>query len=388
MRAARLFLSGAMLATVIYGCAQRAGGRASTPSARVAVSDRKIYFSDYNWVINGSQYAQTNNAGAYCKFRFSGTSIGMLVNVGSLSAGRVDPEDYPIVRYTIDRRPFEDLRLAANSEKVMLAQALADGAHDILLYLKANDPLREADRWAVPTSVLRIDAFLLDAGARALPQILRPRRMIVYSDSVAEGTNVAGDGRPDASAAYPVYLGAALGAEYGVIAFDGQGWATSGYGGVPPLYGRAGRAASWDHLDAEHSRLARNLLKPAPDYVVVNLGLNDHLHHAADPSVRNSAAKWLRNIRLAAPRAKIFAVIPFGGDERAALQAAFEDYQRAAKDPASKLIDLGMELQKGLDHTGPSIRSWDGIHPSLSGQSEIGSRLTAAIESSLGPPAR
>ena len=75
-------------------------------------------------------------------------------------------------------------------------------------------------------------------------------------------------------------------------------------------------------------------------------------------------------------------MVPFGGYERAALQAGYDDYQEqlAQPDPWTSLIDLGSAGEMGMHSLGsPTKETCDGLHPLSVRHGQLGAMLTAAL---------
>ncbi len=117
------------------------------------------------------------------------------------------------------------------------------------------------------------------------------------------------------------------------------------------------------------------LLSPAPSEILIGFtGSNDALNSVSDANTQASVQGLIAALRAAAPAAKITVCVPFGGFKRAAITAGFN----AAGDGNSRLVDLGTAFQGGLDNSGASYKSSDGIHPYYAVHAEAAARMLAA----------
>jgi hypothetical protein len=289
-------------------------------------------------------------------------------------------------------------------------------SHDVRLYLSAS--CEQQDRWLLSpssNSFLVLSSVALDAGGALLPSPpnVRPERMLVFGDSISEGTNAqnyndaegsCGGGygtRNSASVdSWAFAFGEALGAEVSLAAFAAQGYATRNslnYGNVPPLLtpGDA-NASAWAWVRAGVSRLPALAAQP-PAFLANALGFNDQNSDVTPQALTSTVAAWLADARAAVgARTTLFVVVPFGGEMRTqnttrlAIIAGFEQYQQTGGggggngDPCAFLLDLYPWAQRGLQGLGaPTAESCDGTHPLARRHGELGAMLGAAAARAL-----
>lgn len=326
----------------------------------IAVNDANLFLSPYNWRMNGSTYAQTNNPGAYVKTKFTGTSVGISVDVSMLTG--VSAGDYPTILYSVDNSPFTRLQLASVDTDISLASGLADTTHDLLIILVAATYTE--DRWTAPEEVLRITGILVDPGEGLAAPTLLAGRAIIFADSNGEGYEALGTGyaisNQDASQAWPLLTGWALGCEVGVIAFAGQGYTVPAGGNVPDL------EDSWDFYSDGQSRLSGGLLTPSPDFLFVGHGQNDS--SGVQTALTNLLGAW----RTAAPPARILTVLPTTLGNEAAIRAAVT----AVADSNTAVIDYGSVIYDG---TAPGRLTF-GNHLSARGHAVLAAFITASAK--------
>jgi hypothetical protein len=109
---------------------------------------------------------------------FSGTSVAL-----ALDWNGAPGSPYMTLRFSIDDAPAKDVTLPVPSPLV-LGSKLAAGNHTLRFFVKNS--LQSVNRW-IPTCRLLITGLLLDSGAAAFAPRLRPKRLLVYWDSIGEG---------------------------------------------------------------------------------------------------------------------------------------------------------------------------------------------------------
>src|SRR5262245_25650821 len=81
--------------------------RAAVEETRtVAVSTPDWFFSPGNWHVNGSDFAETQNPGAYFVIGFTGSHVALALDVSMLSG--VPAAEWPRIRWQIDGGTPED----------------------------------------------------------------------------------------------------------------------------------------------------------------------------------------------------------------------------------------------------------------------------------------
>lgn len=336
---------------------------ASVPPAQIAVNDAGLFFSPYNWLLNGSTDARTVNPGAYVKTVFSGTSCVLKVSVASLVSASVASDDYPVLAYSVDGVAFVRTKLTSATATVTLATGLADTTHTLELHFAAG--ISTYDRWTTPDYNLKITGFTLDPSKVVSSPTLLSGRMVVYGDSHAEGVEDIGDGvdvdNQDALQTFSALIGRALNCEYGIIGFAGQGYQDTGQGNVPEL------SNAWNLYWSGQSRLSGGLFSPAPDWVVSAHGHNDS--GASDGTVQAAVESQIAAWRAAAPSAKIAICVPPGQQKRSAITAA----ELAAGDATSYLVDAAEDLLHGSYLQTPT----NSVHLTVRGHARYGAILSA-----------
>ncbi len=330
----------------------------------IPVDDANWFFSPYNWRLNGSTYAQTNNTGAYFKLGFTGTSLQLSVDVSMLVSASVDSDEYPAILTSIDGGAFERYQLTSADDDIFLATGLSAGTHEALcMFVGAglND-----DRWTTPEMVWRITAALVDDGEASSAPTVYDDSMVVFGDSHGEGFEALAAGNAvanmDASQAYPHLIGRAFQCEVGVIAFAGQGYTVTGAGNVPDL------EDAWDFYFDGESRLSGGLFDPEPTYIVSAHGTNDGGSVAA--AVEALIAAW----RAAAPDATMFFLVPPGAVHESDLAAgvtAADDANAYTTDHEENLLALAW--------------SDSGSHPNVRGQARYAAAQIRLMQGSSAP---
>ena len=258
------------------------------------------------------------------------------------------------------------------------------------------------DGWSGTTFQTKIDSLEFDAGATLSPPALRSDRALILGDSNIQ----AYFGQPTTSGPYYRYVDYSLSwpgdvafafdCEFGQIGIGSTGWIHPGQGGYPAM------PDWWDHYSAGQPRD----LSLQPDYVWVALGANDH--NVEPARLTEVITRWLVRARKAFPAAEIFVVVPFHGENRAAVTAAvptaptqsqrfLPPTQRflppthghaAVFRPAHHLIDLGHELESAIPFRGGQT-TWltgDGLHLRSQYHGLIAAAIARQSQAALAPP--
>jgi lysophospholipase L1-like esterase len=348
------------------------------PPTTINVNDTNWFFSPYNWYVSGSSYAQTNNPGAYFKIGFTGTSVQLNVNTSALSGGSTPSGEYPILQYSIDDAAWTQVQLTSGNTVGFSVSGLASGTHQLICYVVYSE--ETVDRWTTPVNVVQITSLTLDPSTASAAPTLQSKRMIVYGDSITEGTYANGTNASHAagnnsSVTYAIALAQAFSAEVGVIGFGRQGWGIGGNGNVPTL------PNSWNLYWSGQSRLVSSLLSPSPNYVVIVEGTNDALNGISSGTVTSDVAAFQATIQAAAPSAKILFVVPFGQFMASAVTAGVTVAGNVY------LINLGTVASSGLTDAGSSSKeSADTVHPNTPTHGRLAAMLAQAIQAVLVVP--
>jgi lysophospholipase L1-like esterase len=352
------------------------------------VTDEAFYFSPYNTYSDGpgpflasnirakSQYALWVNPGSYFKTMFTGTSAILSIEVTGAAS-----DQPPKVAWTIDDGPFHTAEVHPGGNELPIAKDLEPKTHSVLFLFSASDA--NVNRWFLPVEGLKIYGMILDPEGRLLSPAgsvsVSPKKIVFFGDSITEGAWVLGnsnrkiDGRyvdwvkfSDARLSWTRPLALALNAEYGTCGFGGTGWVHTATPFVPAL------PESWPFYFDKHTRLTDGQLVPTPDYVIVNMGTNDHA-----PQISATVISVVRQIRKAAgPKAAIILIVPFGQMNRDPIV----DAASKVEDQHLFTIDLGPEWAYGIsDYGHSSSRSFDGLHPSATATAEFATAMATAI---------
>ena len=330
--------------------------------------------SPYNWYSVGSSYIQSVNPGSYFKVNFSGTSVYMKVDVSAISAASVIAKSYPRIYYQVDGGSWQTYQLQSSDTSIPLATSLSDSVHNLQVIFLSSDAY--TTKWD-GTMSLKITGLTLDSGKILSPATLLPKKMIFFGDSITEGAWVLGNhtdltdysNYEMATASWIVPVASGLNAEYGNVGFGGQSWSQA-WVQLPSL------PNAWNYYFSTNSRLTGGLFSPAPDYVVENIGHND-------PSLTQSiVTNWFTSLRAATgPTTKIFAVLPFTGSVNTTITNGFNAYVSASSDTKAYLINLG---SNGTTYSATiPTYSYDGSHPNVAGDAQLGALVLAQIQSIL-----
>ncbi len=349
----------------------------SVGTSSAAVTDTTLYFSPYNWYSDGagslqsnnvkgsSTYAQSNNPGAYFKFKVTTTTTGDVVaNFDNAHLSTVTGADYPQLAIFRDGgAPTLTQLSGTTTQAVTLASGLAAGTYEFVVLFKACN-VTGADRWNTPRLSVKCTGLTVPAGSSFSAPTKRSRNIIIYGDSITEG--VANKGTTtavadqDAGYTWGQFLAAALDAEVGIVGFGQSGWQTAGAGNVAQFQ------AGWDLYSAGRSRLVSGSLTPAPDSVVICHGVNDSATGLT--AVIDSVLTAIR----AACSCRIYVLIPFDGSNRSAINAATLPANTYRFDVNSADLD-GSHLRYYPGFNGP-------LHPSIEGSAFLAPRLAKLID--------
>ncbi len=273
-------------------------------SQSIAITDANLFWSPYGWYFSGSTYALSNAPGNYFKCSFTGTSLALSIDQTNLISNSTIAGGYPVLRYRIDGGSWVRYVTLSTDTSIVLATGLSAGTHTAEVWYAASlGALTTPDRFDPTTNEnIKLTGLTLDTAASLVAPTLRPHRMIVYGDSNTEGKEdltVTGSdlGNQDASQTYGALLAASLNAEVGIIGMAQQAYT----GGANQLDNK------WDKYFTGLSRLSSGLFSPAPDYILVNHGINDGSSPQA--TVTSLIGAW----RTAAPLAIIFVTVPWNG---------------------------------------------------------------------------
>jgi lysophospholipase L1-like esterase len=341
---------------------------AAPAGVQVPYTDANIFYSPYNWDDRGT-YKVSNNPGAYLKTAFTGTSVALKLDVSAMVAANLPAASYPIVRTIVDGVAVDTQLTSAGSPIVQ--SGLAAGAHTFEAHFLAADTAT-GDRWTTPVQALRVSGLTIDTGSAVLSPALRSKRMFVLGDSISEGYFANGTVKTQPAGnncllTVPAALAQQFDAEYGIVAFSGQGYQQTA-GNVPNVLN------AWNLYSAGRSRLSSGGLLPAPDFVTIEHGANGATTAANVQSL-------LAAVRAAVGTAKIFQFVPRGGFARAAVTAG----EAAVTDANAYLIDLGTAYQPGISNftNVANMYSLDGLHPNSLANMRAAAGFAAKVQAAL-----
>jgi hypothetical protein len=383
----------------------------------IPVTDPALTFSRYTWDVNPLN-ASASNPGASLKFSFSNsTSVSLQLDTSTLT-----PKPCLLLVFSVDDGPWVFVTPTPGNATLNLPLATGlsiSSPHDVKVYLSASCE-SGGSRWhklpaaAGGNTFLVISGVVLGVGGEVSPPpMLRPNSMLIFGDSISEGTNANnydlaaghcggpyGLGVSSSTDSWAFSFAEALGAEPSLAAFAAQGFVTRNsfnYGGVPPLLTPGSEEdTAWDKVNGNASRLPA-LSSTPPTYLVSGMGFNDQ-NSDVQPSVLTSVVgAWLAAARSAVgPSTNILLVLPFGGElrthnaTRGAIMEGFAAYKGApggGGDGCVFLLDLLSQFPGsalGLEGLGaPTAQSCDGTHPLARAHARIGAMLGALAVSQL-----
>ncbi len=353
----------------------------------IAINEDRIFLSPYSWKITGegpTARAEATMPGAYFRALFKGSAtIGVLVD-GTANRD-CPPAAMPVVEYSMDGGPFQAIQLTNRDkiEPLRLADNLDKASqHRVEFYFRASH--LGPDRWRSSAVHLRLAGIELDTGGSLLPCSIRPKRAIGFGDSITEG--VCAEGlcpyysnlmMNNARVTWFPLVCSALDCEYGQLGSGGQGMLKPM--SLPPL------PQSWDRFDANSSRLTNGLLLPEPDYIFCCMGTNDFQGDGPNRKHMDITAvyiDWLKSVRKACPKARVFCVTPPIGWHQKEVAAAVAERNRAG-DARVYLIDTAPR-QGGFGEKNVATQlAPDGCHPSVYGNAMLGALISVEAQKIL-----
>lgn len=394
-------------------------------AAPAALPLSALYAAPYSWAPPPGGPPGTLCAsapGALLRARVANTTSVSLLLYGAGGVQGPPGLPGPLLAWSIDSAPYQLAQAydgtGAAAQALLLGSGLdASAPHTLRLALASS--VEGQDRWQLRpfarggNQFVCVTGLQVDAGGGALPPPLRPRSLLVWGDSISEGTSalrmVFGPGSAGPGAArggwrcepadtyhssalhsWAAHAADALGAELSAAAFAAQGYVTTNsyqYGNVPPFFTPgAPNASAWQWVFGGASRLPALAAAP-PDLILNALGFNDQGVPAQ--VLAGAVAGSLAAVRSAVgPRTALLQVLPFGGAlrdssaTRQALLAGFEQYRATAggaADACSAVLDAGAAAAEGLEGLGqPTAFSCEGTHPNALGHARLGAMVAGA----------
>lgn len=339
---------------------------ASARADTVAVNHPALVagLSPFNWEASGSSYIRAANSGAYFKVKFTGTTVGLAVDVAALSGAGIASKQYPRFKYRIDGGSFTTRQLLSSDTTITLGTGLTDDTHSLEVYLLATDAY--VARWTAVSS-LKITGIVVGTGKTLEGSPKRTNRTALwFGDSITEGawsllapTDLSDYAdATDGTVSYAKVVSDWLGVEYGMCAFGGQSWDSTFNSDVPAL------PSTYNLIKSGVSRTFGT-----PAYVFINMGTNGGVASSSTVST------FLGNLRSACGAAtRIYVIIPFNQTGVTNITSGVTTYQAANPSDLCYLIDLGS--------TGSSIatsNSTDGSHLNPTGHSLIAAQITPSL---------
>lgn len=360
--------------------------------------------------------------GALLRARVANTTSVSLLLYGANGVQGPPGLPGPLLAWSLDAAPYELAQAydgtGAAAQALLLGSGL-DAAVPHTLRVALASSVESGDRWLLQpfarggNQFVCVQGLQVDAGGGALPPPLRPRSMLVWGDSITEGTSalrmVFGPGSAGPGAvhggwrcepadtyhnsalhSWAAHAADALDAELSASAFAAQGYVTTNsynYGGVPPFFTPgAPNASAWQWVFGGASRLP-GLAAAPPDLILNALGFNDQAVPAQ--ALAAAVAGSLAAVRAAVgARTALLQVLPFGGAlrdanaTRLALLAGFQQYRATASgaaDACSAVLDAGSAAAEGLAGLGaPTAFSCEGTHPNALGHARLGAMVAGA----------
>jgi hypothetical protein len=368
-----------------------------------AVTDTSVFCSPYNTYSDGAGALQANNvranatyalwtnAGAYLRFKATVGAAGTVaLKLDESCLAGVTGNQCPILKYTYGTllttgaggpATAGSVQLSSATTSVTLASGLAAGTYVFEVHVRSMDYSGTWDRWVTPQLAVKVVGLQVDDDAVTATPPIRTKNLLVYGASHDEGVQIlgisSGIADNDATQSSSVFFARAFDAEYGIVAYAGQGFvkgidrvaATSTH---PSLKNATAANESWDKYFSGASRLVGGLFSPAPDYVKVDTGTNDY----SLPLAGTDVTPFLNALRTAVgSSAWIFVSTDIAGSQSAALDAG-----AAAAAVQTRLVRLRptilIKTSNGFTSTEQAIVSYDsatnGAHPNVQGTAPHG----------------
>lgn len=337
--------------------AQQLSWRMIPPSTTLPISDTALAagLSPLNWARKPG-FAATSVCGASVKAGFRDTRR-VVLNVDTRNIKTTVAARYPILAWSVNGGALKSQQLVAGQRALVLDAGTADPVID--LYCKGFSPFEDRYHGDAPVNSLVITGFTVDAGGRAEKAPMPQKVWLNIGNSIESGDGAAyasGQGRPpddlwaasdDGRASYGYLLASHFGYRESRLAYGGYNW--GGSGPIPRL------STLIDSITSTTGRLTGNVLSPAPEIVLINLGENGV---PAGGDVTSSLVKIRSRI---GPAPKLLVMIPVSGKGRNEITAAFNAYKVQGKDDNAFLIDAGIF----------AFATCDGQHPTAAGHKSI-----------------
>lgn len=223
----------------------------------------------------------------------------------------------------------------------------------------------------------------LPAHADDAPGDPGPLRVLVVGDSISAGRN--GDftwryrfDKEFIRQGVPVDLVGSLSKPY-----QYPGYASSNYAD-PHFDSNHFARAGWQLKDIV-SPIAAEVTKQQPDVLVLEAGVNDMLHGRTAEQTAAALRAFITRVRQAKPDTRILIspVLSVSQPNSATINPEIADYDDMATDIAAELTTDASPItmaQTNLGWQPTQVNSWDGIHPTPTGETFIAQRILEAFK--------
>ena len=334
------------------------------------------------------------------KFSVTGTT-SILMNVDTtINSGIGNANEFPAFEVIVDDAQPVLVPLTSGATQLTLATGMSSGiTHTVVLYAVTPDP--GINMWSATTGQTHVQSLQFANGSTlsAYPTVYS-KNCLMFGDSYWEPYY----GQPYTSGTTPVWtvttpsysvpfiVGRAVGCEVGVIGIGGQGYTQTGGWSYPVL------GSSWNYYDSTHSKT----FSPAPDYVVIEEGINDH--GVSLGTMQTAVQSLLTALRSAFASTKIFQYIPTGGEATdetgtgGANATPIRNAVTAQADANVFPVDTGTQLvcannwsttptgcpSSGAGPTWFNSVSGDALHPAQTTQGVLAGYAIEAIQKAIG----
>ena len=369
---------------------------ATAPPAVLTPGGTAMTFSPYNWVtglantsVTGNTAVRCWNPGAYFRAYVSGcTTVSVLFGTSNTSA---------TFTYAIDGGlPSSAIAcLSGSGYSITLPDT---GAHIVTWTLQTLP--QATGRWAGTNAVV-INGVQLGSGGAAGTAIAGSRLLLIYGDSITEGTQ-SRDGSDGANTGYAYAVGEAfrrLGWEYGIrgAANSGLAWATPSSSGGQPVAWTSGNdtLSSYNKVDGSGAAGAALTTGTAggaserfvqqPSLIIEAWGTNDSLNSVSTATVQSTLTGLMQQLRVCAPNAIILKLQPFGGYLRSAIAAGISGLADARTILIDPKVDSFMTATAYCGNLLTGASSSQSIHPWSVGSAKLGALVAGAALAAYTP---
>jgi lysophospholipase L1-like esterase len=375
----RVALALALIPLVSPSCDGRWGskakGEASAAAPAIVLPDDPAIRYEGRFDLSENRVARFAWSATSFSFRFTGTSLGMLLEDTPLPDGTPDADWLAV---SVDGRDLAPLGLSLGMRMYQVVRGLGDGVHDLVV----------SKRTEAEVGTVAFFGVALDPGARVLLSgPARQRRIEIVGDSISAGFGIEGANAKcpfsarteDATQTYGVLAARARHADVSVIAWKGKGVLRNNDlenpTTLPMIYERT--------LPGDPgSRFVSTL---EPDAVILNVGTNDFSSSAPpEGEFRYAYDGFVGRIRALHPGALIVLVLgPMLSDEpermwRTTVKQTIESVIEERKSKGDARLEL-LELWSD-----PADGAGCQVHPNLATHRKMAGSLVRLLESRLG----